>query len=137
MNKRKWVYEVTEADIAAGVRGSDCWCVHATAIARTWPDLVRPSITTQDIRGTLNGDRLSWPTPEKVIPYILAFDAGDFSGIKPMRVDLGEPLVLRHHEKGASAMRVRDDAKPKQQKSTPTRTRIFGQRRLAGKSANK
>lgn len=69
--------EVSEDDINKAIRSNSAKCVVAQAVARTLPDASRIDVNMQTVRYTRNGKRYEWLTPQKVLNYIVEFDAGD------------------------------------------------------------
>lgn len=88
---RRFQINVTEADIANGLRNNSYHCAVSQAIARELPDAKFISTDIQTIRFSLaeSGERLTYLTPPNVQQYIVAFDAGDV--LKPFGFYLYTP----------------------------------------------
>jgi len=118
---------VTQDDINEGVRDQSAHCIVATAIGRSIPEALRISVDVQTIRFTIGKERLIYMTPREVGRYILAFDAGNFAAIKPMKIEIADPQVAEPKRKSASRLIVKGgNEKSKQQNTVPTRTRSWG-----------
>ena len=93
LSRNRFDIEITERDIANGIREDSTKCVVAQAIARTIPDAMRIDVDTQSLRFTYFDQRLVYLTPPAVSEYVVAFDAGD--PIEPFRFHLRNPVRVK------------------------------------------
>jgi len=93
LSRNRFDIEITDRDIANGIREDSTKCVVAQAIARTIPDAMRIDVDTQSLRFTYFDQRLVYLTPPAVAEYVVSFDAGD--PIEPFRFHLRNPVRVR------------------------------------------
>lgn len=126
---RRYSITVTQDDINEGVRDQSAHCIVSTAIGRQIPEATRISTDAQTIRFTIGKERLIYMTPHAVAQYVIKFDAGDFKGIKPMKLELADPVISEAGgRKGATRLIVKGTSRPKLKNAAPTRTRAWGLR---------
>lgn len=121
--------EVTQQDCDDGCRGTERYCVVATAIARLKPDANRIEVNVNTIRFSIKEGnktlRLAYRTPAAVQSYIRAFDAGEVA--KPMKFTLTKPQTA---EKLPTPKLKAKTASFKPQASAKSRRsiRVFGEK---------
>jgi len=124
---RRYSVTVTQDDINEGVRDSSAHCIVSTAIGRAIPDATRIITDVQSIRFTIGNERLIYMTPREVGRYVLAFDDGNFAAIKPMKLELANPVVTEAGRRNtATRLIVKGTSKPREKNTVPTRTRAWG-----------
>lgn len=128
MSNHRYTFSTTQADIDQGVRDSSAHCIVATALGRQIPEATRISVDAQTIRFSVGDERLVYLTPPTVGAYVIAFDAGDFDRIVPLKVALADPMVTRRKPKTASRLIVKGGSTSPEVRSAPSRTRAYGQR---------
>lgn len=125
MSRQPLTITVTQADIDEGVRQDDCDCIVATAIGRQIPGSTFIRVTAQEIRFSIGKQRFIYLTPREVATYVIAFDAGAYSDIKPMKFGLIDPLVVERAPRGPRRLTVKAAASSPRR---PSATREWGQR---------
>lgn len=130
MNMDRLEVTISQQDCDDGCRGTEHYCVVATAIMRLLPEANRIEVNINTIRFSMKDDkdktvRYAYPTPPAVKVYIRAFDAG--AKAKPMKFTLYRPQTA---EKLPTPKGKAKTASFKPQGSAKTRRsiRVFGEK---------
>jgi hypothetical protein len=91
---KRFVLTVTDEDIERAVPRDSSACLIAQAVQRTYPEATRIDVDLQTIRYTLRGQRYYRLTPRRAQDYLIAFDAGDTSGMAFTAI-VGPPIFRR------------------------------------------
>ena len=99
----EFLLDVTQNNIDAGVERNSNHCVVADALKEARPDLKYIAVDIQTIRATdvSKKERYVWITPRAIQQFIIDFDRGDRSRIKPFkaRLRMGQTITAGHTDK--------------------------------------
>ena len=121
--------ECTAQDCADGVRGTQCYCVVSTALARLIKGGRRWATNLDHISFSIKHDgkvyRVQYDTPPEVREYIRAFDAGEIA--KPFTFTLTDPVIV---EKEVTSNKQAKAPQRPQGKPKTKVARVFGAKTL-------
>lgn len=121
--------DITQKDCDEGCRGTERYCVIATAIERLVPDATRIEVNVNTVRFTIKEDgktyRYAYPSPDAVRDYIKAFDAGAKAQSAKFVLDNPQIVEKAPTPKGRA---VTPSFKPSSPAKTRRSVRVFGEK---------